>query len=267
MKDPRFSPALPKKYPRNPTFFPCITANSYIYCRAMSLKPSPLADQLAGLRAATTANAERGWLPASLHALIMAIFARIFGRLEQLLLLWQSGTLPAAQPATANATAARTARPPAQQSNPATPRAPSRARPSPLDTLRPSPARRPPACAIDTTPSATPAPNWRPRIRTRIRSSRAPPARSCPKTAVPREMSPCLYCFYIVIISQAALPPKVIAYDRNARRQQSKPSFTWRRRDGEKHREQAAGFSPSLRLHVNISCLLTMPTTAHTPNH
>ena len=64
----------------------------------MKTRSSPLADQLAGLRAATTSNDDRGWLPASLHALIMAILARIFGRLEHILLLWQSGNLPAPLP-------------------------------------------------------------------------------------------------------------------------------------------------------------------------
>ena len=152
----------------------------------MSFEPSLLANGLAGLRATTTSNDDRGWLPASLHALIMAIFARIFGRLEQLVLLWQAGTLPAAQPATA--TPARTPRPPAQQSNPAIPRAPTRARPSPLDT--PSPAPRPPTCAINITPSAAPAPHWGPRIGLRIRAARAPPAKPTPKTPLSRKEPP-----------------------------------------------------------------------------
>ena len=34
------------------------------------------------------------WLPASLHALILACFARLFGRLEQLLHLWQTAGFP-----------------------------------------------------------------------------------------------------------------------------------------------------------------------------
>ena len=91
----------------------------------METHPTPLAGQLAGLRAAITSNDDRGWLPASLHALIMAIFARIFGRLEQIMLLWQSDTLPAIPPA--NATAARTPRPPAPPTHPPPP--PPRAHP------------------------------------------------------------------------------------------------------------------------------------------
>ena len=55
----------------------------------------PLADQFAGLRASpTTPNADTRILSTALHALIAAIFARIFARLEQFLLLWQAGTLP-----------------------------------------------------------------------------------------------------------------------------------------------------------------------------
>ena len=60
----------------------------------MEPQPAPLAAQLAAIRTATTSNDSRGMLPAALHALIAAIFARIFGRLEQFLLLWQSGDLP-----------------------------------------------------------------------------------------------------------------------------------------------------------------------------
>ena len=61
------------------------------------MQPSRLADQLAGLRAATPSHDGRGMLPAALRALITAIFARIFDRLEQIILLWQSGLLPHAQ--------------------------------------------------------------------------------------------------------------------------------------------------------------------------
>ena len=59
----------------------------------------------------------RALLPAAIHALIAAAFARLFARLEQLLLLWQSGALvppphtplprPIAAPATRRQSAAR----------------------------------------------------------------------------------------------------------------------------------------------------------------
>ena len=63
----------------------------------MSVHPTPLGAQIASLRKAGTAppGADRRMLSKSLHALIAAIFARIFDRLEQILLLWQSGQLPA----------------------------------------------------------------------------------------------------------------------------------------------------------------------------
>ncbi len=74
----------------------------------MSLNPPPLADQIASLRAATAAVPQGGWLLSSLHALILALFDRIFGRLEHVLLLWQSGQLPLpAPPAAARISNAR----------------------------------------------------------------------------------------------------------------------------------------------------------------
>ena len=53
-----------------------------------------LGDQIARLRGAPAAREKCAWCPAALDALIAAIFARIFGRLEQLLQLWQSGQFP-----------------------------------------------------------------------------------------------------------------------------------------------------------------------------
>lgn len=58
-----------------------------------------LGDQLAGLRHSAQARPENcALLPAAIHALIAAIFAKVFARLEQLLALWQAGTLPAPRP-------------------------------------------------------------------------------------------------------------------------------------------------------------------------
>ncbi len=56
--------------------------------------PSPLADSVATLRAATLATPAHAWLPAAIHALILACLARIFGRLEEMIRLWQAGLLP-----------------------------------------------------------------------------------------------------------------------------------------------------------------------------
>ena len=61
------------------------------YYTQMPLHPPALVHQLASLRA--TAQVQQT-CACSLHAMIAAILARIFGRLEQLFLLWQSGALP-----------------------------------------------------------------------------------------------------------------------------------------------------------------------------
>ena len=60
----------------------------------MSLHPPRLSDRRAPMRPAAPSGAARRMLPISLHAIIAAIFARIFARLEQILALWQAGTLP-----------------------------------------------------------------------------------------------------------------------------------------------------------------------------
>ncbi len=66
----------------------------------MENQPPSLGEQFAGLRSDAQAGRENCvWLPAAIHAAIAAIFARIFGRLEQLLALWQVGTLPPPAPA------------------------------------------------------------------------------------------------------------------------------------------------------------------------
>ena len=51
-----------------------------------------LGDALAGLRHTVQAPREKcAFLPAAIQAMIAAILARIFGRPEQILLLWQIG--------------------------------------------------------------------------------------------------------------------------------------------------------------------------------
>jgi hypothetical protein len=56
--------------------------------------PSPLADSVATLRIATLATPAQAWLPAAIHALILACLARVLGRLEDMIRLWQAGLLP-----------------------------------------------------------------------------------------------------------------------------------------------------------------------------
>ncbi len=62
----------------------------------MEPSPATLAERVGTLRASAQADSARA---SCLHALIMSVLARIFGRLEQMLLLWQSGELPLPQPA------------------------------------------------------------------------------------------------------------------------------------------------------------------------
>ncbi|MCC6718278.1 MAG: hypothetical protein IT555_10365 [Acetobacteraceae bacterium] len=56
--------------------------------------PPTLNQQIAGLRSAISADQAPAWLPDALHALIIAILARLLGRLEAMIQLWQSGQLP-----------------------------------------------------------------------------------------------------------------------------------------------------------------------------
>ncbi len=78
--------------------------------------PSPLADSVASLRAATLATPAHAWLPAAIHALILACLARILGRLEEMIRLWQAGLLP--PPVPRPRTAPATSRPRAARPNP-----------------------------------------------------------------------------------------------------------------------------------------------------
>ena len=151
----------------------------------MTHHPSSLADQFGSLRASVESDSAHGWLPAALHALIMACLARLFARLEQIVLLWQSGKLvvpPAVSPSAARAPAhdrPRAARPAARAPLPRTPRVTHPAIPvqtilGPAIRLRraaPAPGR-----LCRTYPSHAPA---------RPRSARAPPVifSKSPKTA------------------------------------------------------------------------------------
>ena len=65
----------------------------------MNAAPTTLTQELARLRQSAEADQAHGWLPAALHALIMACLARLFVRLEQTFLLWTAGQLPPQHPA------------------------------------------------------------------------------------------------------------------------------------------------------------------------
>ena len=58
-----------------------------------------LGDQFARMHDAVHAQERCAWIPSAIQALIIACLARIFGRLEQIFLAWQSGTLPVREPA------------------------------------------------------------------------------------------------------------------------------------------------------------------------
>jgi len=59
----------------------------------MTNQPSTLAEGFASLRRAAEAQPAQGWMPSSVHALIMACLVRIFARLEDIIRAWQDGTL------------------------------------------------------------------------------------------------------------------------------------------------------------------------------
>jgi len=104
----------------------------------MLIQQPSLADGFASLRAATAAQAAQS----RLHALILACFTRLFARLEQLVLLWQSGTLPVPQP-----------RPPSPPTSHRSPKRPSHTR-----TQRLAPRGRTMAEPPPILPRAAPAP-------------------------------------------------------------------------------------------------------------
>ena len=69
----------------------------------MSLHPPSLAGELARLRLTAQAEPAPLWLPDAVHALIIALFVRLFSRLEELARLWQAGLLPPPSPRAAPA--------------------------------------------------------------------------------------------------------------------------------------------------------------------
>ena len=84
----------------------------------MEIKSPGLAAQLAQLHTAIQAQETCFWLPAAVHALIMACLARIFSRLDQMLALWHVGLLPPpAFRATAPPVTARAPQAPKHKSN------------------------------------------------------------------------------------------------------------------------------------------------------
>ncbi len=91
--------AATKKKFRSQAKISLLSGDTLVSMRRME-PSSSLGDKLACLRLTAQAPWEKcAWIPDPIHALIMAALARIFGRLEQLLLLWQSGQFPPPQSA------------------------------------------------------------------------------------------------------------------------------------------------------------------------
>ena len=147
--------------------------------------PSPTpSEQLKGLRITAWAPREnRAWIPDAIHALIMAALARLFTRLEQVFLLWQSGNLPL--PASRDAPQGTSPRPSARRMSARRPR--SRVRADLNRVQIPGAAPVIPAPVIPATSSATPA---RPGALTpsaprRVRSAHDPPPECHPSRRAP----------------------------------------------------------------------------------
>ena len=104
-----------------------------------------LGDQIARLRGAPAAREKCAWCPAALDALIAAIFARIFGRLEQLLQLWQSGQFPSPRPAPPSTRTPPAPIPRLSRANPPATPAPLARTPFAQHPRAPRPQRRRPA--------------------------------------------------------------------------------------------------------------------------
>ncbi len=143
----------------------------------MSLR-STLGAPIALLPPRKGALENRALLPAALHALIVAALARLFDRLEQLLLLWRSGVLAPHRPII-GATATRPESAKRQQSPQSSPRRQRNRTQSPMRHRAPIPARAQRRrigftgfSHLHRPISAIPAPAPRPPRR----SARAPPA-------------------------------------------------------------------------------------------
>ena len=139
----------------------------------MLIQPSPLGAQIASLHIAITARETCAWLPDAVRALIAAIFARIFDRLEQIILLWQSDTLPAPALQRSQSRGAR------RQTVDVSPRHPAdRSKPARKATIG-TPQRLRTRAA---TAAPNPAASIQPAIHKppRPRAARDPPSTACP---------------------------------------------------------------------------------------
>ena len=107
----------------------------------------------------------------ALHTLIAALFARIFGRLDELLRLWQTGLLP--PPPVRQAPTSRVTTPQTNRRRASAPGAPRRSRTPGIKAPQPSTDSRPRA-NNGVAPSATSRPRARPRPSRRPPDTRSP---------------------------------------------------------------------------------------------
>ena len=138
----------------------------------MELPAAPLSDQLSSLRTTLTAASAPRWMPDRVHALIIACLARIFARLEQILLQWQSEQLPLPQPLQAPSHTA------ARQDSARAPRRPTSNRRHRAPTTSTTPGNIPewtPSVPSQARSAPTHPPRWRPPS-----NSRAPPHQGVP---------------------------------------------------------------------------------------
>ncbi len=143
----------------------------------MQDQPLPLAQAVARLRLNAQAHPAPLWLPDALHAMIVAALASIFGRLEDMIRLWQAGLLPPLVSRT-DPTERRSNTPPTRDRvAPSRARSPRRRRaetkvPCPNNHRAPARSNRPHTIRQCRDGSGTPSCQATP-----FRTARAPPAR------------------------------------------------------------------------------------------
>jgi hypothetical protein len=161
-------------------------------------KSSPLAEAAKSLRAATMAQEARG-----IHALILAVLAKLFTRLETLITLWQEGQLPTTQEKVASNKNHRETARRGETRKPSSPRtAPSPRLPvhlthatqaSGLTTAHPAPSAL--LCRF-AKPSSAPPPHNRARTQP-PRHARAPPPPHPPIRCETRQARPNSHAFIV----------------------------------------------------------------------
>ncbi len=164
------TPQAQKNYP--PFIFPLLTPFKLVSIRHMENQGPSFGAQIARLQGAFLTQEKCAWIPNAIHALIIACLARIFARLEQILLQWQSEQLPLPQPLQAPSHTA------ARQDSARAPRRPTSNRRHRAPTTSTTPGNIPewtPSVPSQARSAPTHPPRWRPPS-----NSRAPPHQGVP---------------------------------------------------------------------------------------